>query len=171
MNPETPDPAADLMHWARVVADAIRSVRSGAPMTKEEIADVIRSARSLAIGSGAVMDAMLRVGHTESPDGATLVGKTLMSWGELGEAFGHTRASVRERYLKITDPDYDRPPEDLWLYGSPPETWTAKVWRADGTVETHEGLDDAAARALEDLPFTTQDVTVVEVTQETSDTK
>lgn len=164
MDPETPDPAADLMDWARVVADAIRSVRSGAPMTKEEIADVIGSAQFLAIGAGAAMDAMLRIGHAE-PSG----GKALMSWGELGEAFGHTRASVRERYLKITDPSYVRPPEDRWLYG--PKTWTAKVWRADGTVETREGLDGAAARILEDLPFTTQEVTLVEVIEETSGTE
>jgi hypothetical protein len=112
MDPETPDPAADLMDWAGAVADAIRSVRSGAPMSKEEVADVIRSARSLAIGSGAVMDAMLRTAHAETPGG-----KTLMSWSEIADAFGHTRGSVRERYLKITDPDYQRPPEDDWLYG------------------------------------------------------
>lgn len=115
MDPDSRDPAADLLGWADVVADAIRAVRDGDPeltTDPERVTDVIRSARSLAIGSGAVMDAMLRVGHAEDPDGSTL-----MSWGALGDAFGHTRASVRERYLKITDPNYQRPPEDDWLLG------------------------------------------------------
>lgn len=117
MSPDSRDPALDLLGWASIVAAAARAVRAGEPMSKEQVTDAIRSVRSLAIGSGAVMDAMLRTAHAESPDGATLVGKTLMSWSEIADAFGHTRGSVRERYLKITDPDYQRPPEDDWLYG------------------------------------------------------
>jgi hypothetical protein len=99
-----------------MVAEAIRDLRDPARTEAlndpNRITEVIRSARSLAIGSGAVMDAMLRVGHAADQDGSTL-----MSWADLGEAFGHARTSVRERYLKITDPAYQRPPEDDWLLG------------------------------------------------------
>lgn len=75
------------------------------------MAGAIRAARSLAVGSSAVLDAMLRVAHAEAVDGSTL-----MSWSEIAAAFGHNRNSVRERFLKITDPAYGRPAEDGWLF-------------------------------------------------------
>jgi hypothetical protein len=116
-NPESQNPAADLTEWAEVVAAAIRAIRSDDPRRiladPEHVAHVIRSARSLAVASGAVMDAMVRIGRADDPDGRA----PLMSWGQLATAFGHNRPSIQQRHKKITAPDYQRPSEDLWLYG------------------------------------------------------
>jgi hypothetical protein len=108
------DPAQQFADWSYTIVEAIQALRGEIPPDvitgAEAIEHVIRSARSVVVACGAVMDAMIRTARAGAEDNAAA-----MSWQQLGDAFGHTRASVRERHQKITAPGYEPREEDRWL--------------------------------------------------------
>jgi hypothetical protein len=118
------DPAADVRVWASTVIAAIRAIRGEtspeAITGAEAIENVIRSARSLAIASGAVIDAMLIAARAGEPRQATggrggRPSEGALTLRELGDILGRTHGAVDQRIRRITAADYVAPPEDHWL--------------------------------------------------------
>lgn len=117
-------PADDVQAWASTVIAAIRAIRGeigpGAITGAAAIEDVLRSARSLAIASGAVIDAMLIAARAGEPRQAAggrggRPSEGALTLRELGDILGHTHGAVDQRIRKITSADYVAPPEDHWL--------------------------------------------------------
>lgn len=118
------DPAGDVRVWALTLIAAIRAIRGEtgpeAITGAKAIEDVLRSARSLAIASGAVIDAMLIAARAGEPHQAAGGRGGRPSTGaltlrELGDILGHTHGAVDQRIRRITSADYVAPPEDHWL--------------------------------------------------------
>jgi hypothetical protein len=119
------DPAGDVRAWASTLIAAIRAIRGEtspeAITGAAAIEDVLRSARSLAIASGAVIDAMLIAARAGEPPHQAAGGRGgrpstgALTLRELGDILGHTHGAVDQRIRKITSADYVAPPEDHWL--------------------------------------------------------
>lgn len=107
---EEHDPASDIRAWATTVIDAIHAIRGeSADLTADQIEHGIRSARSLAIASGAVIDALLITARSNADH------RALLTLRQLGDILGHTHGAIDQRVKKITAPDYVLSHEDLWL--------------------------------------------------------